>query len=164
VLPHLLLALALLSPPASAKDAPSVVVQQGKASIYADRFQGQRTASGEPHDQNALTAASRVLPLGARATVTNLETGKAVQVEITDRGPYVGGRIIDLSRVAAARIGLDRRQGLARVKVEAHARRQPTPALQEEVARLAALRAAPPRKISTHPPLRKTVRERYGRQ
>jgi rare lipoprotein A len=160
----LLFALALVASPAMAKDSPSVVVQQGKASIYADKFHGRRTASGDIHDQNALTAASRVLPLGARATVTNLATGKAVQVKITDRGPYVGGRVIDLSRSAAARIGLGPRQGLAPVKVEAHARRQPTAELQEKVAALAVARAAPPRRIAVRPNLRRTARERYGRE
>lgn len=161
---RLIFALFFLSSPVLARESPSVVVQQGKASIYADKFQGRRTASGEPHDQNALTAASRLLPLGASATVTNLDTGKSVQVEIIDRGPYVGGRVIDLSRRAAARIGLDRRQGIARVKVEAHARRQPTPQLEEDVARLAAARAAPPRPAPKRPALRKTLRESYGRQ
>jgi rare lipoprotein A len=157
-------ALALLSYAALAKDSPSVVVQQGKASIYADKFHGRRTASGEIHDQNELTAASRILPLGAHATVTNLETGETVQVEITDRGPYARGRIIDLSRRAAARIGLDLRQGIAPVKVEAHARRQPTSELRDEVAQLAAARAKPPRRIQIRPALRRTVRERYGRE
>jgi rare lipoprotein A len=165
----LVVALALLSNPVLAKESPSVVVQQGKASIYADKFQGRRTASGELHDQNDLTAASRILPLGTRAMVTNLETGKTVTVEITDRGPYVGGRVVDLSRRAAHEIGLTPRQGIARVRVEAHAQRQPTPDLKDEVARLATVRAAPPKRVDTRtavrqPNLQKGYRERYGRQ
>ncbi len=169
MLARLLFALTLIASPASAKDSPSVVVQQGKASIYADKFHGRRTASGEIHDQNDLTAASRILPLGARAMVTNLETGKTVTVEITDRGPYVSGRVVDLSKRAAREIGLTPRQGIARVRVEAHAQRQPTSDLKNEVARLAAVRAAPPKRIDTRtairrPNLQKGYRERYGRQ
>jgi rare lipoprotein A len=137
-----LFVLLLLMSSARAADEASLVVQQGKASIYADRFQGQRTASGVPHDQDGLTAASRLLPLGATATVTNLETGQSVQVEITDRGPHRRGRIIDLSRMAAARIGLSREEGIASVRVEADARHQPTADLEQQIARLAARRRA----------------------
>jgi rare lipoprotein A len=129
--------------PAFAADTSPPVVQHGAASYYADRFQGQRTASGERHDQNEYTAASRLLPLGARARVTNLETGKSVAVEINDRGPYARGRVIDLSKRAARVIGIDRRKGVARVKVEARAGDQPTPELKEEIAQLGEARAAP---------------------
>lgn len=159
-LAHLALAFLILTCPAMAKDRPSSVVQQGNASIYADRFQGQLAANGEPHDQNDLTAASRVLPLGSRATVTNLDTGRSVQVEITDRGPYAGGRIIDLSRRAAREIGLTLNAGVAPVRVEAHAGRQPTPELKEEVAQLAARRAKPAERAG----LPRPARERYGRE
>jgi rare lipoprotein A len=165
VLARLVFALLILAFPAFAKDHAPAVVQQGKASIYADRFQGQLAANGEPHDQNDLTAASRILPLGTRATVTNLETGKSVQVEITDRGPYVGGRIIDLSRRAAREIGLTLKTGLARVRVEAQVRRQPTPELKEKVAQLAEARAKPVRgNSSPRRPLSTLRRERYGRE
>lgn len=156
---RLVLAFVIFTLPAFAKDRPQTVVQQGEASIYADRFQGQLAANGEPHDQNDLSAASRLLPLGARATVTSLETGKSVQVEITDRGPYTGGRIIDLSRRAARETGLTMRAGVARVKVEAHPGRQPTPELKEKVAALAAMRAKPTRASLPRP-----ARERYGRE
>ena len=138
-----ILALILLTSSAAAADEASVLVQQGKASIYADRFQGQRTASGVPHDQDELTAASRLLPLGSTAIVTNIETGQSVQVEITDRGPHRRGRIIDLSRMAAARIGLSHAEGIASVRVEADAAHQPTPELTEKIARLAARRRTP---------------------
>ncbi len=106
--------------------APAIV-EQGRASYYSDKFQGKPTASGELHDQNALTAASRVLPLGSTATVTNLDNGKSVDVEITDRGPYAKGHVIDLSKRAAVSIGIGRKQGTAPVRVEAVAAAQPHP-------------------------------------
>jgi rare lipoprotein A len=67
---------------------------------YSAWFAGQTTASGEPYDPAALTAAHRTLPLGTMVTVTSLSSGRSVQVRINDRGPYVEGRIIDLSRAA----------------------------------------------------------------
>ena len=93
-------------------------VEQGEASWYGPGFQGKKTASGETYDQNELTAAHRKLPLGSEATVTNLETGKKVDVEINDRGPYVRGRKIDLSKAAAKKLDmLD--DGTAPVRIEA---------------------------------------------
>jgi rare lipoprotein A len=146
LLARVLLLAAVLSSPVLAGDAPPPVVQRGAASIYADRLHGKPTASGELHDQNEYTAASRLLPLGARARVTNLETGKSVLVEINDRGPFTRGRVIDLSVLAAHTIGFGRREGIARVRVEAHAADQTTPELQEQIARLGEARAKPPRK------------------
>jgi rare lipoprotein A len=93
-------------------------VQRGLASWYGPGFHGRKTASGEIYDQNDLTAAHRKLPLGTKATVTNLENGKEVEVEINDRGPYVGGRVIDLSKAAAERIDM-KDDGTAKVRVEA---------------------------------------------
>ncbi len=78
---------------------------------------GQRTASGELHDQNAMVAAHRSLPFGTHIRVTNLRNNKQVTVRINDRGPFVRGRIIDLSRAAAERIGMID-QGVARVRIE----------------------------------------------
>ena len=75
-------------------------------SWYGGKFQGRRTASGETFDQNKLTAASRTLPLGSRLTVQNPATGRSCTVTINDRGPFVAGRDLDLSRAAAQRIGL----------------------------------------------------------
>ena len=72
--------------------------------------------SGQTFNQHALTAAHRQLPLGTRARVTNLNNGKKVEVTINDRGPYVGGRVIDLSRAAARRLAIN---GLGRVRIEA---------------------------------------------
>ena len=116
--------------------APSVVVK-GKGSYYADRLHGQPTASGELLDQDDLTAASRDLPLGAHATVTTLSTGKSVRVRINDRGPYVRGRVIDLSKRAAELIDIDRGDGVAQVQVEAVPSEQPTAELEEKVAQTA---------------------------
>lgn len=90
----------------------------GEASWYGPGFHGKETASGETFDQNKMTAAHRKLPLGTEAEVTNLENGKKVNVEINDRGPYVGGRDIDLSRMAAQKLGI-KEEGTAKVKIEA---------------------------------------------
>jgi rare lipoprotein A len=105
--------------------APSgkpAVTQTGKASWYGPGFHGKETASGETFDQHALTAAHRTLPLGTEAKVTNVDTGQSVTVEITDRGPAVKDRQIDLSKAAAKQIGLTKK-GVAKVKIEA----QPPP-------------------------------------
>jgi rare lipoprotein A len=87
---------------------------EGIASIYTDR----RTASGERFSASALAAAHRTMPFGSRVRVTNLKNGKTVVVRINDRGPYTRGRVIDLTPAAAERIGLTRRQGITRVRVE----------------------------------------------
>lgn len=99
-------------------DGEPVIEQKGEASFYGPGFQGEATASGEKYDQREHTAAHPTLPLGSEATVTNLDTGKSVDVEINDRGPYTKGRDIDLSRQAAKEIGLDT-EGAAPVKIEA---------------------------------------------
>lgn len=86
----------------------------GLASFY---FHGEKTASGEPFDSNALTGAHRTVPFGTTVRVTMLKTGKQVIIRINDRGPFVKGRIIDVSRHAAEVLGMVG-AGLARVKVE----------------------------------------------
>jgi rare lipoprotein A len=91
--------------------------QVGKASFYADRFANRKMANGRPMDPSGDNAASKTLPLGTKALVTNLQTGKSAVVTIEDRGPYVDGRIIDLSPATAEKIGLEKRQGLAPVEV-----------------------------------------------
>jgi rare lipoprotein A len=88
----------------------------GMASYYGGRFHGRRTASGARFDANGLTAAHRSLPFGTRVRVTHLGTGRSVVVQINDRGPFVGGRIIDLSSGAAGALGMHG-QGVARVQV-----------------------------------------------
>jgi len=90
----------------------------GKASFYANRFAGRKMADGMPMDPRDDNAASRTLPLGTTAKVTNLETGKSAVVTIQDRGPYIEGRIVDLSPSTAREIGLSSREGLADVMVE----------------------------------------------
>jgi rare lipoprotein A len=85
-----------------------------RASYYGSGFGGHKTASGERFNPNSMTAASKTLPMGSIVHVTNLETGRSVNVRINDRGPYVRGRSLDLSHGAARRIGLT---GVARVKV-----------------------------------------------
>jgi rare lipoprotein A len=92
-------------------------VQTGLASWYGDPFHGRQTASGEIFDQNRLTAAHPTWPLRSLARVTRLETGQSVLVRINDRGPFVDGRIIDLSRAAAEELGFIG-DGLAQVRVE----------------------------------------------
>jgi rare lipoprotein A len=89
----------------------------GIASFYAAKFAGRKMADGTPMRPQGDNAASKTLPLGTKALVTNLKTGRAAIVTIRDRGPYVNGRIVDLSPSTARKIGIDRRQGLARVEV-----------------------------------------------
>lgn len=91
--------------------------QVGKASFYGSNFFGRKMANGRRMDPNDDNAASKTLPLGTKARVTNLETGKSAVVTIEDRGPYVDGRIVDLSPATAEKIGLQRKQGIAPVEV-----------------------------------------------
>lgn len=102
--------------PISSADAVDYV-QQGKASFYANKFQGRQTASGERFNQTALTAAHKRLPFGSKVRVTNLANRKTTVVRINDRGPFVSGRIIDLSRSAFERIA-HTGEGVIEVKIE----------------------------------------------
>jgi len=92
-------------------------VQTGKASFYADKFEGIPTASGEKYRHNKLTAAHKTLPFGTIVRVTNVSNNKSVDVTINDRGPYVEGRVIDVSKAAAEQLGFIN-FGLADVKLE----------------------------------------------
>lgn len=85
----------------SDRNQGDVEVLRGKASYYADKFHGRRTANGELFDMNELTAAHKTLPFGTVVEVTNLVNNRSVVVRINDRGPFVAGRIIDLSKKAA---------------------------------------------------------------
>jgi rare lipoprotein A (peptidoglycan hydrolase) len=96
---------------------PLASVYQGRASFYGPGFYGNRTANGEIYKPGTMTAAHKTLPFGTRVRVENLNTGKSVIVRINDRGPYVGGRIIDLSETAADAIGM-RNSGVAPVKIQ----------------------------------------------
>jgi rare lipoprotein A len=91
--------------------------EKGIASWYGEDFHGRRTASGEVYDMYGLTAAHRVMPLGTYLKVTNLDNGKSVIVKANDRGPFVRGRILDLS-YGAARVLEMTRTGTARVEIE----------------------------------------------
>ena len=93
------------------------VSQTGKASYYAKKFNGRRTASGEKFRSSKLTAAHKTLPFGTKVTVINLKNGKSVKVRINDRGPFIPGRIIDLSRKAARRIDMIN-DGVGNVKIK----------------------------------------------
>ena len=98
--------------------ARALTVLTGSASYYADSLAGRSTASGSPYEPSAFTAAHRSLPFGTVLRVTRLEGGQTVYVRVTDRGPYgPRGRILDLSRAAAERLGI-LRAGVAKIKVE----------------------------------------------
>ena len=91
--------------------------EKGKASYYANKYQGRQTANGERFNQNARTAAHKTLKFGTWAKVTNVRNGKSVVVRINDRGPFVRGRIIDLSKSAFSAIA-NPRLGVVKVVVE----------------------------------------------
>lgn len=82
------------------------ITENGKASYYADKFEGRRTSSGEIFKQNKLTAAHRTLPFGTKVKVVNKANGRSVNVMINDRGPFAGNRIIDLSKKAARQLDM----------------------------------------------------------
>jgi rare lipoprotein A len=92
-------------------------VIRGQASWYGPGFHGKKTASGEIFDQGKLTAAHKTIPLGTKAKVTNLQNGNTVEVEINDRGPYIGQREIDVSHAAANALGFVK-SGLTLVRIE----------------------------------------------
>lgn len=92
--------------------------ERGTASWYGPDFHGKKTANGETYDMDSMTAAHKTLPLGTLVRVSNLENNKEVEVRINDRGPFVQGRIVDLSREAAKRIGMIG-AGTARVEIAA---------------------------------------------
>lgn len=91
--------------------------EEGKASYYSRKLQGRKMANGEPYRKGKLTAAHKTLPFGTKVKVTNLQTNKTVKVKITDRGPYVKGRVVDLSEAAARKIG-SVKEGVVPVKLK----------------------------------------------
>ena len=95
---------------------PEGYEEEGMASWYGEEFQGRRTSSGEPYDLYAMTAAHRTLPLPSYVEITNVENGKRVVVRVNDRGPFHGGRLVDVSYAAAHRLGMLGR-GTARVRI-----------------------------------------------
>ncbi|MFC3123881.1 septal ring lytic transglycosylase RlpA family protein [Pseudoroseomonas globiformis] len=97
--------------PVAAKPAPRPVsaggpAQRGEASFYHDKFDGRTMANGETFDQDSDSAASKTLPLGTKARVTNLENGKSAVVTIEDRGPFVDGRVVDVSKSTAHKLDM----------------------------------------------------------
>lgn len=109
-------------PPSTAKisvpkNAKPLLVETGLASWYGAPYHKRRSANGEVYDMNANTAAHRTLPMNSIVRVTNLKTGNSTLVRITDRGPFVPGRVIDLSAAAAREVDAWR-EGLARVRLE----------------------------------------------
>ncbi|WP_219909254.1 septal ring lytic transglycosylase RlpA family protein [Photobacterium iliopiscarium] len=105
-----------ISVPTSTATSKSKVID-GKASYYANMFQGRKTANGQIFDQGKLTAAHRTLPFGTKVKVTNINNHKSVIVTINDRGPFIRGRIIDLSSSAFKAIG-NPRTGVLNVTME----------------------------------------------
>lgn len=91
--------------------------ETGIASWYGKKYHGRTTASGEKFDMRKMTAAHKTLPFGVIVRVTNLDNGRRLKVKINDRGPFVEGRIIDLSRGAAKKLDMFK-AGLARVRLE----------------------------------------------
>ncbi|MCU0451720.1 MAG: septal ring lytic transglycosylase RlpA family protein [Bernardetiaceae bacterium] len=112
----LLLLISLLEACRARPNLKKGFVQTGQASYYADKFHGRPTASGQTYDRRAFTAAHRDLPFGTRVRVRNLANNKTVEVTINDRGPFIRGRVIDLSRAAAEQIDLVR-PGVAKVEI-----------------------------------------------
>jgi rare lipoprotein A len=107
-------------PPAPPEEKPALrtsAAQTGIASWYGDQWQGRMTASGKPFDDRKLTAAHRTLPLNTRVRVTNINSGRSVEVTIIDRGPYADGRVIDLSKAAAMKLGMVK-EGLIPVRIQ----------------------------------------------
>ncbi len=92
-------------------------IEKGLGSYYGHQYHGRTTANGEIYDENKLTAAHRTLPFGTKVRVTNVENGKVVLLRVNDRGPFVDGRIIDVSWRAAQDLDFVQ-QGVVKVKVE----------------------------------------------
>lgn len=106
-----------ISPAAPAASPTRTDAMEGLAAYYSHRLDGRRTASGQVFDQNALTAAHPTLPFGTKVKVTNKANGRSVVVRINDRGPTQPGRVVDLSRAAAGKLGM-MKAGLVPVTLE----------------------------------------------
>jgi rare lipoprotein A len=104
-------------PPSDATRTRALETRTGTASFYADKFHNRRTASGIRYDRNALVAAHRTYPFGTVLRVTNLANDRVVTVKVVDRGPFIKGRVLDLSRRAAEELKFIQ-AGLTRVRIE----------------------------------------------
>ncbi|MEP7277178.1 MAG: septal ring lytic transglycosylase RlpA family protein [Bacteroidota bacterium] len=111
-------------PPGKTGQARHKRIEYGTASYYANKFQGRPTASGERYDKNKMTCAHNSLPMGTWIKVTNIKNKRSVIVRVTDRLHHSNKRLVDLSMIAAARLGY-LRKGLTRVKVEVLAKKHP---------------------------------------
>lgn len=107
------------------------IKDRGVASWYGEQFHGKQAANGGIYDMEGLTAAHRTFPLGSMVRVVNLTNGKYLFVQITDRGPYMNGRILDLSHAAAMRLGMEQ-GGLSFVQVEIVGERRPEALLSSD--------------------------------
>lgn len=107
----------LFAPTEEDSTSAGAYTQEGIASYYADKYEGRPTASGEIFRQNLLTAAHKTLPFGTMVTITNLKNGKKIRVKINDRGPFVAGRIIDVTSRGAKELDFVR-DGIVNVKIE----------------------------------------------
>ena len=113
-----MLGLVACAHPAARRDAPPAPgAEVGIASYYASFHEGRLTASGVPYDGKRLTCAHKRLPFGTRLRVTDVESGRSVVCLVNDRGPFVKGRIVDLSAAAAKRLGIGD-QGVVKVRIE----------------------------------------------
>jgi len=101
----------------ASEEAIAAILASGRASYYADKFHGRRTANGETFNNSAMTAAHRSLPMGSLVRVTSETTGRSVTVRVNDRGPFTGNRIIDVSKAAARELGM-LNAGIADVTLE----------------------------------------------
>ena len=113
----LLIVLLIFACRTSGNNPSKKIKSMGFASYYHDSLHGKKTASGERYDRDKLTAAHKSLPFGTRIRVSRIDNGKSVNVRINDRGPFIEGRIVDLSRKAAKRIDL-LREGITKVRIE----------------------------------------------
>jgi len=105
------------APPKKNADEWIGYTEKGKASFYADKHQFEKTASGERYNHNLKTAAHRTIPFGSKIEVTNINNGKSVVAVVNDRGPFVNGRIVDLSKSAFSSVG-NTSLGLISVQIE----------------------------------------------
>ena len=117
ILTALIVAILISLPTSASARVEQGYTQKGVASYYHDSLHGRKTASGEIYRKGVRSAAHKSLPLGSKVRVTKLSSGKSIDVRINDRGPFVKGRIIDLSRRAARDLGIIN-SGVAKVKVE----------------------------------------------
>ncbi|AFM06166.1 rare lipoprotein A [Bernardetia litoralis DSM 6794] len=108
---------ALFAPTEEESTSAGAYTEEGIASYYADKYEGRPTASGETFRQDLLTAAHKTLPFGTMVTITNLKNGKKIRVKINDRGPFVAGRIIDVTSRGARELDFIN-DGIVNVKIE----------------------------------------------